>query len=182
MSEAVVVPLKRFDRAKARLRRDSTLDVTRIVEELARRVILSSQPRPVIVVSEDPELKEFATSLGAEMISSSSTSLNEAIQLAYRALGTRFERLIIAHGDLRDPEGLGTFEPECDLTFYGDHREDGTNVIVLPTRLDFHFSYGPQSLRRHVAEAERLGLSYCVNTTSAWRFDIDEPDDLHESR
>lgn len=177
MNAAVVVPLKRFDRAKARLRHDGTLDVPRIVEDLARGVILASRPRPVVVVSEDPELGDFALSLGAELLLTSSTNLNEAVRAAYHALGPRFERLIIAHGDLLEPEGLGTFDPECDLTFYGDHRADGTNVMALPTGLDFHFAYGPRSLDRHVREAERLQLPYCVNISSTWRFDVDVPDD-----
>jgi 2-phospho-L-lactate guanylyltransferase (CobY/MobA/RfbA family) len=178
MNTAVVVPLKRFDRAKARLRLDNELDVTRIVEGLARGVIHASHPRPVVVVSEDPELGDFVSSLGAELLLTSSTNLNEAVQAAYAALGSRYEGLIVAHGDLLEPKGLGTFEPECDLTFYGDHRADGTNVIVLPTGLDFHFSYGPQSLSRHVREAERLQLTYRVDISSSWRFDVDVPGDL----
>lgn len=178
MNAAVVVPLKRFDRAKARLRRDRNLDVTSIVEGLARGVILASHPRPVVVVSEDPELEVFASSLGAELLLTSSSNLNEAAQAAYDALAPRFERLIIAHGDLLEPDGLGTFEPECDVTFYGDRRADGTNVVSLPTGLDFHFAYGPQSLDRHVREAKRLQLSYCVNISSPWRFDVDVPGDL----
>jgi 2-phospho-L-lactate guanylyltransferase len=178
MSTAVVVPLKRFDRAKSRLRHTRHLDVTSIVEELARGVIVSAQPREVIIVSEDKELSAFATSLGAELLLSTSTSLNAALQSAYESLSHRFDRLIIAHGDLRFPEGLGSFAPDAGITLFADHHGAGTNVMVIPSRLDFRFAYGPHSLQLHADEARRLGVPHRIDLTSLWRFDVDEPDDL----
>ncbi|HVA53629.1 MAG TPA: hypothetical protein VNF05_08980 [Acidimicrobiales bacterium] len=178
MTEAIVVPLKRFDRAKERLRRDARLDVASIAEDLARGVITSSQPRPVIVVSEDPVVARFAAACGAEVWQSSASNLNDAVQGAYVGLGERFERLIIVHGDLRHPEGLGSYEPLPGITFFADHHGKGTNVVAIPTQLDFHFAYGADSLRRHVNEAQRLNATYRVVTTSPWRFDVDEPSDL----
>jgi 2-phospho-L-lactate guanylyltransferase len=178
MNEAVVIPLKRFDLAKDRLRRNDDLDVTAIARDLARGVIEASTPRPVIVVSEDPEVGDFASSLGAEVWHSDASGLNEAVQGAYRGLERRFERLIVAHGDLRLPDGLGTVHFAAGLTLYADHLGTGTNVMVLPTGLDFRFAYGAYSLVRHIDEAQRLALTYRVVTDSPWRFDVDEPDDL----
>jgi 2-phospho-L-lactate guanylyltransferase len=181
MSTAIVVPLKRFDRAKTRLRQNRDLDVSAVVEDLARGVIVSSRPRPVVVVSEDAQLAEFAASLGVELLLSSSTTLNEALQTAYRSLSDRYDRLIIAHGDLRSPEGLGSFEPDAGITLFADHHGEGTNVMVIPAGLDFHFAYGPGSLALHVEEARRIGVAYRVDVASPWRFDVDEPDDLRDS-
>jgi 2-phospho-L-lactate guanylyltransferase len=178
MSTAVVVPLKRFDRAKSRLRLNRDLDVTAIVEQLARGVILSCRPRPVFIVSEDVDLAAFAASLDVELLLSSSATLNEALQTAYESLGDRFDRLIIAHGDLRFPEGLGSFEFEAGITLFADHHGEGTNVMVVPAQLDFHFAYGPGSLHHHADEARRLGVAHRVDLTSSWRFDVDELDDL----
>ena len=179
MTEAIVVPLKRFDRAKERLRRDAELDVATIAEDLARGVLTSSRPRTIIVVSEDPDVTRFAESQGAEVWASTASNLNDAVQGAYTGLSDRFDRLIIVHGDLRHPEGLGTFEPLPGVTFFADHHGSGTNVLVIPTGLDFHFAYGTDSLRRHVDEAQRLNATYHVVTTSPWRFDVDEPSDWH---
>ncbi|MHB8380544.1 MAG: hypothetical protein ACYDB2_11665 [Acidimicrobiales bacterium] len=181
MTEAVVVPLKRFDRAKERLRSDPALDVSTIVEDLARHVLASSRPRTVVVVTEDPDVSRFAVSEGAEVWSSAASNLNEAVQGAYEGLVERFDQLIVAHGDLRYPAGLGTFDTLPGITFFADHHGTGTNAMVLPTGLDFHFAYGADSLRRHVEEAERLNAVYRVITTSPWRYDVDEPRDLDGS-
>jgi len=178
MAEAVVVPLKRFGVAKGRLRKAPNLDAAAIAEELARGVIASSAPRHVIVLSEDRGVTAFALSLGAEVRESGAMSLNEAVAGAYQELRHRFNRLIIAHGDLAQPAGLGTFEPGAGITLFADRHGMGTNVTVLPTGLDFRFGFGPGSLRRHVAEAERLKVEFRVIVDSPWRFDVDEPGDL----
>jgi 2-phospho-L-lactate guanylyltransferase (CobY/MobA/RfbA family) len=179
-TEAIVVPLKRFDLAKDRLRQGADLDVTALAEELARNVLCQSRPRHVIVLSEHPEVARFASSLGAEIWSSRATSLNEAVQGAYRGLGERFERLIIAHGDLRYPEGLGDFAPEPGITVVTDHRGEGTNVLVLPTGLNFHFAYGTGSRLLHVEQARLLGVPCRVVSDSPWRYDVDELSDLQD--
>ena len=101
MTEAIVVPLKRFDRAKERLRQGTDLDVARFAQDLARGVLISSQPRTVIVASEDPDVARFATSMGAEVWTSTASNLNEAVQGVYEGLRGRFDQLIIVHGDLR---------------------------------------------------------------------------------
>ncbi len=178
MNDAVVVPLKRFDLAKERLRAGGTSDVTSIARELAAEVLRSCAPRHVIVLSESDEVSRFAEEHGGEVLRSSATSLNEAVQWAYRGLSDRFDRLLIVHGDLRTPAGLGTFDPPQGVTIVTDHHERGTNVLALPTRLDFHFAYGVDSAALHVREAQRLGIDVTLIKDSPWRFDVDEPADL----
>jgi len=180
MVEAVVVPLKRFELAKGRLRKGGGLNTAAIAEELARGVIASGAPRHVIVLSEDPGVSAFARALGAEVRETRAAGLNEAVQSAYQALHDRFERIIVAHGDLSHPEGLGVFDALSGITLFADRHGEGTNVLVLPTGLDFHFAYGPESLRRHVAESERLKVACRVILDSPWRFDVDEPSDLED--
>jgi 2-phospho-L-lactate guanylyltransferase len=177
-SDAFVIPLKRFDVAKERLRVNKVDSVTELARHLATQVILSCRPRHTIVLSESDDVTTFATALGCEVLYSDAISLNDAVQRAYGALQERFDRLIIVHGDLRDPEGLGTFEPDDEITIVTDHHGLGTNVMALPTGLDFHFSYGASSASLHQREADRLGCHVTVVADSPWRFDVDEPDDL----
>lgn len=59
-----------------------------------------------------------------------------------------------------------------------DRRGEGTNAMLL--RLDgpgeqFHFAFGEGSLAKHIAEAERLGLSVAVEDIPGIGFDLDTP-------
>jgi 2-phospho-L-lactate guanylyltransferase len=177
-SDAFVIPLKRFDVAKERLRVDDSLAVTELAQQLATNVIEACAPRPTIVLSESDAISNFATALGCEVLRSDATGLNDAVQRAYGALQRRFARLIVVHGDLRHPGGLGSFEPGDGITIVTDHHGLGTNVLVVPTDLDFHFFYGANSAALHREEAERIGCRVTLVRDSPWRFDVDEPDDL----
>ena len=178
VGHVIVVPLKQFDLAKERLRIEGAQDVTALAERLAANVLAHCLPLRVIVLSESDSVSEFASRHGAEVWRSTSRSLNEAVQRAYQDLGTRFDRITIVHGDLRDPEGLGQFEPEAGVTIFTDHRGDGTNVFSLPTGLDFRFAYGHRSARAHDREVRRLRVPGRVISNSPWRFDVDEVSDL----
>ena len=178
MNDAFVIPLKRFDLAKERLRVDNAHAVTELAEQLATGVIVSCRPRHTIVLSESDEITQFASALDCEVVRSDARDLNGAVQGAYGALQSRFDRLIIVHGDLAHPEGLGTFNPGDGITIVTDHRGLGTNVMAIPTGLDFHFTYGVDSALLHQREAERLGCPLTVVTDSPWRYDVDEPGDL----
>jgi 2-phospho-L-lactate guanylyltransferase len=178
MSEAFVVPVKRFDVAKERLRRGGVANVAALARELARSVIEHCAPGHVIVLSESSDVTRFARELGVEALESTAASLNEAVQSAYERLGERFERLIVVHGDLRDPAGLGAFHPDVGVTIVTDHLSRGTNVLVVPTKRGFGFHYGDDSATQHRAEAQRLGLEWRLITDSPWRFDVDEPEDV----
>jgi len=178
VTDAFVIPLKRFDLAKLRLRVNNTPSVTDLAQQLATRVIEACAPRPTIVLSESDAVSRFASALGCDVLRSDASGLNDAVQRAYGALQSRYERLIIVHGDLRDPDGLASFEPDAGITIVTDHHGLGTNVMAVPTGLDFHFFYGENSASRHRREAERIGCALTVVTDSPWRFDVDEPEDL----
>ncbi len=178
INDAFVVPLKAFEVAKGRLRVAGDDDVTNLARSLALAVLRSCAPRQVIVVSESDVITKFAKEQGAQVYESAATSLNEAVQGAYDALAQSYERLIIVHGDLRSPDGLALYDPPPGVTIVADHHGSGTNVLALPSGLDFHFAYGANSAFLHGAEARRLGLDVHVVTDSPWRFDVDEPSDL----
>ncbi|MGC8472170.1 MAG: hypothetical protein ACP5PM_07755, partial [Acidimicrobiales bacterium] len=64
------------------------------------------------------------------------------------------------------------------ITLVPDRRDDGTNVIELPTDAGFRFSYGPGSFSRHRAESLRLGLDVRVLREPSLSYDVDWPSDL----
>ena len=175
---AILVPLKGFDVGKSRLRQGGVAKVDELARALALGVFQASRPRPLFVASESPDVTTFALEYGAEVIESSATGLNEAVTHAYHQLGERFQRLVIAHGDIRNPHGLGDFEPRDGVTVITDARRTGTNVLALPTGVDFTFHFGADSAAAHQREAQRLGIEVHMDFESPWRFDVDEPGDL----
>ncbi len=55
------------------------------------------------------------------------------------------------------------------VTLVPDRRDDGTNVVCVPTRAGFRFPYGPGSFARHRAEARASGAArtgWCA--TPSW--------------
>jgi 2-phospho-L-lactate guanylyltransferase len=177
--EAVVIPLKAFHNAKSRLRDDIGASTTSdLARTLAERVLEASLPRTRIVVSDDDQVLEFAESKGALAFRTVLTTLNGSISDAYNRLAGSYQQLIVVHGDLARPEGLGTAPFPENITIFTDHHGTGTNVMILPTGLDFRFAYGPSSAQEHQREAARLGVSCQVILDSPWQFDVDEPDDI----
>ena len=175
---AIVVPLKEFTRAKSRLRDGGVVGVDDHIREMATRVVVACRPRRVFVPCESDDVEEFARALSLTPLRTAATTLNEAVTLAYRQLSDEFSRVMIVHADLRYPEGLGQFEPRSGVTIVTDHRGRGTNVLVVPTGLDFRFAFGEDSARTHQFESERIGAEWRVVRDSPWRFDVDEPEDL----
>src|SRR5690606_22281093 len=90
------------------------------------------------------------------------------------------ERVVVAHGDLpfaSDLDLLASVDPEV-VVLVPDRHDLGTNVISVPTGVDFTFSYGPGSLDRHRAEVERLGLVLRIVHSEHLGWDVDVPADL----
>jgi 2-phospho-L-lactate guanylyltransferase len=88
----------------------------------------------------------------------------------------------VAHGDLPLASGLGRLGRFDGVTLVPDRREDGTNVIRIPVRTGFRFSYGPGSFDRHLDECARLGLATRVLRIPDLAFDVDWPADVDRAR
>jgi len=183
LDAAVLVPVKAFGQAKRRLSPPlDAADRAALSRHLAAGVIAAAAPLGVAVVCEDEEVAEWALSLGALLIREPGRGLNGAVAAGVAHLaGAGVSTVVIAHGDLAQPAGLVDLlhqHQRDDVTLVPDRRDDGTNVVVVPTAACFRFSYGPGSFRRHVAEAERLGRPARVVRGSALSLDVDLPADL----
>jgi 2-phospho-L-lactate/phosphoenolpyruvate guanylyltransferase len=181
-SVAVLVPIKGFDAAKARLAGAvDAAERSRLAREMASRVVRAAVPLPVWVVCDDPEVARWAEAQGAGVCHQVEPGLDAAVSGGVRALGELgFERVIVAHADLPRATSLAHLadgEPQA-VVIVPDRHRDGSNVLVVPTAAGFRFAYGPGSFRAHAAEAERLGLGLVVVDDPDLAWDVDVPDDL----
>ncbi len=180
MALAILVPIKSFDLAKGRLadalQPDQRADLAR---HMAGGVLRARGSVPAWVICDDPEVAAFATSNGAGVIWAPSRGLNPAVTDGVEFLaGQGAERVVVAHADLplaTDLAWVGDFD---GVTIVPDRRDDGTNVLCVPTGKSFVFQYGEGSAARHLAEADRLGLELRVVPDDKLGWDVDVPEDL----
>ena len=177
----VIVPIRSFS-AKARL--TGFLDDeqrARVIQHMATRVVEAASPMQVLVVTSAPEVRSWAHQLGIKTIEDPG-SLDAAASAGVAALRrTGMTRAGIAHADLPLARTLSSVVVGIDddeVALVPCHREDGTNVLSLPTAADFRFAYGPRSFVRHVAETRRLGLELRIVRAPDLMVDVDEPEDL----
>ena len=177
----MVIPVKGFTRAKLRLA--PALDAgsrAHLARELATIVVAAAGELAVLVVCEDDDVAAWATGEGAAVVWAPGRGLDGAVADGVARAGAGgADRAIVAHADLPLARQLGHLaRVRSDVVIVPDRRRDGTNVTVVPTAAGFAFSYGPGSFARHVAEAERRGLSVAVVEDVALGWDVDVPADL----
>jgi 2-phospho-L-lactate guanylyltransferase len=177
---ALLVPVKAFDRAKVRLA--PALDPAaraNLARDMATKVVAAAAPLPVHVVCDDETVATWARSVGAEVIWRPGRGLNAAVADGVASLAAAgVTRVVVAHGDLPHARDFASVAAFDGVTLVPDRRDDGTNVVSLPSSCGFVFAYGPGSFRRHQAEAERLGLAVRVMREPRLAWDVDSPADL----
>ncbi len=180
MDVAVLVPVKDFRLAKLRLAGAlAPVEREALARVMASTVVAAAKPLPVFVVCDDDGVATWAESAGAAVLWRPGLGLNGAVTDGVQSLGAvGVQRVIVAHSDLPRATHLAWVAASPGLAIVPDRRDDGTNVICVPTGAGFTFGYGPGSFRRHAAEGRRLGLSVRVVRDPALGWDVDVPDDL----
>lgn len=177
---ALLVPLKAFAQAKARLA-DSLAPKERecLIQELAETVLAAAGEMPSFVVCDDGAVADWSIAHGATALYAPGLGLNGAVSAGVRLLAALgFSLVVVAHADLPFVRGLDRFGDDGAATLAPDRHDDGTNVIAVPADVPFSFSYGPGSFARHLCEAERIGLPTCVIRDERYATDIDVAADL----
>lgn len=179
MRAAVVVPVKAFARAKARLA--PALDAAaraELARRMAERVLAAAGPLPVTVACDDDEVAAWARSRGASVAWVPGTDLNGAVTAAVATIDA--DRIVVAHADLPKADDLTAIVGSAGVVLVPDRRRDGTNVLSLPRGSAFVFQYGVGSFELHRAEAARLDLAVTIMEPADLTWDVDEPGDLPE--
>ncbi|MGK2948883.1 MAG: 2-phospho-L-lactate guanylyltransferase [Acidimicrobiales bacterium] len=177
---AVLVPVKAFDRAKARLApARSPIERADLARAMAATVLEAAGSLPTAVVCDDPAVRSWAEEQGAEAIWTPGLGLNGAVEAGVTHLAERgVEQVIVAHADLPLARDLTWLADHRGVTLVPDRRRDGTNVACVPATAGFTFAYGAASFAAHRAEAARLGLITRLVPDPRLGWDVDEPADL----
>jgi len=177
---AVLLPVKAFTEAKLRLA--PALDARQrraLARSMATQVLRAAGRLPVAVVCDDTEVAAWARDHHALVVWEPERGLNRAVEAGVDRLATEAaRRVVVAHADLADARDLAWVGAFAGVTIVPDRRDDGTNVVCVPVRTGFTFSYGPGSFARHGAEARRLGLALRVVREPRLGRDVDLPSDL----
>jgi len=176
---AVLVPVKAFSHAKARLA--PVLDAAAraaLARHMAETVLAAAHHLPVTVACDDEEVASWAKAAGAAVAWTPGLGLNGAVAAGVDALADAgATRVVISHADLPHARDLTVVDGE-GVVAVPDRHDDGTNVLCVPSGTGFRFAYGPHSFERHRAEADRLGLPFTVLRPADLTWDVDVPADL----
>jgi 2-phospho-L-lactate guanylyltransferase len=180
VDSVVLVPVKAFADAKARLAPVlSPAERVALARWSAERVIAAAGEAPVYVACDDDSVAEWAIDHGATVLWHPGVGLNAAVADSVRDLRARgVAHVVVAHGDLPRAHDLIGVAVAGTITLVPDSARDGTNVLALPTALDFEFAYGGGSFRRHLAQAVAAGHPVAVRRDPLLALDIDLPIDL----
>lgn len=207
MSGAVLIPVKAFDQAKARLSTHLSPTQRRcLARSLASAVIEAIRDHDdglaIHIACDDDEVAEWARNSGAQVLWGPGLGLNGAIDTGIASLAASgVARVAVVHADLTRPERLGVLLdghlvsppvppppehtrpiPTPSVVLVPDQHRDGTNIIIQPTEFPVPASYGPGSFQRHLSlamdRARSLSWSVTVRYDPLLGLDIDTVEDL----
>ncbi|HET8931077.1 MAG TPA: 2-phospho-L-lactate guanylyltransferase [Acidimicrobiales bacterium] len=176
----VVIPVKAFGRAKARLAPALSLtERADLARQMATGVVAAAGAARTWVVCDDREVAAWADSLGCSLSWQPGRGLNGAVAAATtERFSSGAARVVVIHSDLPLVRSLAALEADDDaIVLAPDRHNSGTNAVSTPTSA-FCFAYGPGSFSRHLDEAARLDLPMSIVRDRSLGWDVDEPADL----
>jgi 2-phospho-L-lactate guanylyltransferase len=190
MRTVAILVVKSFSQAKQRLRGGlSDTERRALVGAMFSDVLVALHRVPhlesIIVVSGDRVAQRIAREYGATVIEDDERGHNPAATQGIRtALEAGIERALLVPGDcpLLDPEEIEELlahrPVERSALIVPDRHGTGTNALLLSPPDVLAPSFGPDSRRRHMADAGMAGVPAEVVEVPCLALDIDTPDDL----
>jgi len=185
--DAGILPVKRLDKAKARLGalfgEDHRAEIARALLTDALALCTSVEFLRWWVVSDDDEVLDAAAQRGFTAIRDPGEGLNPAVSTAIAAAsGSGATSVTVVPvdvplawaGDLHDVLDTGA---TSDVVVVPS-RDGGTNALYLGPPDIMQPRFGAGSLRDHIHEAERLGLRCALLSLPRLELDIDTAEDV----
>ena len=190
MSTLAILPVKSFASAKQRLAGSLGAEARRPLAEAMFTDVLDSLRSvagldEVVVVTADRAARAVASVRGARGLhDTAEAGQSEATLIGIRhALAESHERVVLVPGDtpLLHPGELASLIADAPaVAIVPDRHGTGTNALVLSPPDAIEPSFGPDSLARHVAAAERAGVAHRIERVRTLALDVDTPGDLAE--
>ena len=188
-----IIPVKSLEQAKQRLAAVLPLEARRrlmlvMLEDVLATLRQVELLEPVLVVTPDAGVAEFAADAGARVLREASSQGHSAAAIAgftyaqshgaVRALTLPADAPLVTAAELRSLIDGAAMTPGPHLTLVPSHDGDGTNgFLVSPPDL-LQPSFGPGSFARHLACAAGRQIESRIRHLSGLALDIDEPRDL----
>jgi 2-phospho-L-lactate guanylyltransferase len=194
MRTAAILPIKSFAEAKQRLRHElAPHDRRALVEAMFADALVAlgrvSSLERIVVVSGDRVAQRIAGGYGASIVEDDERGHNTAAARGIAAIREDgIERALLVPGDcpLLSPEDLNTLlahpAGERSALIVPDRHGTGTNALLLTPPDVLAPSFGPDSCRRHLADASAAGVPAEVVELQSLGLDLDTPDDLDALR
>ncbi len=194
MRTAAVLPIKSLAEAKQRLRVElPPHDRRALVEAMFADALVALGRVPalerIVVVSGDRVAQRIAGGYGATVVEDDERGHNTAAVNGIRALlEDEVERALLVPGDcpLLSPDDLNTLlnhpAAERSALIVPDRHGTGTNALLLTPPDVLTPSFGPDSRRRHEADASAAGIEAEVVELDSLALDVDTPEDLEALR
>ena len=150
-----------------------------LARRMAASVLRAAGDLPTAVVCDDLDVAAWADAAGATVVWAPGRGLDGAVGDGVAALAAAgADRVVVAHADLPLAADLSWVARFPGVTIVPDRRDDGTNVICVPTAESFPFAYGPGSFARHARAALARSLPLRVVREPRLGADVDVPADL----
>lgn len=186
--DAGLLPVKALSRAKARLGPDfdgaQRRSIAVALFEDALDLCRSAEFLQWWVVSEDPDVLERASEAGFETVTDPGEGLNSAIAAGMKeAVAAGAESLTVVpcdvplayRGDLVDLLDTGA---TSDIVLVPSGDDGGTNALFLSPPDLIEPAFGPGSLQRHIALAEKERYRCAILSLPRLALDVDTPADV----
>jgi len=197
MGTVAILPVKRFDTAKQRLRARLGEPERRELAEAMVADVLAALARTsalaeVIVVTAEPRAVALAAAAGAQVVpDQSERGQSEAAQQGLRrarddghdeALLVPGDCPAVSPGELDDLLERARSRDHPLVVIVPDRHGTGTNALFLRPPEAIEPAFGPGSYERHLERATRAGVAWEVARPPALLLDVDTADDLETLR
>lgn len=189
MDTDVLIPLKRLDTAKSRLR--SALSGTErrrlmgaMIAHVVRAAVAAGGGR-VALASSDPGAPALAAELGVECVSDGGLAWNAGLAHARALLSAPAAAVLYLAGDLPllEPDDVAAMIGAGATAVVGRAHDGGTNALWVAPADAFEPAFGSRgSAAVHAALAAAAGLRPVVLDRPGLAYDVDTPADLAHAR